>query len=353
MQNKKNSLLKRMPGHDIALSKEWVSLENKYHMSTGLMNSGNKRQLGRLISQDLSSPEGPPCSSLAYMLACPSVGNEETYSVCITQGSSLKNSIRVTGSIKNSTVPQSSIYCKSILDRFSESGHDLRTVTQNIPGFSTCWDEVKDSCNDKNKILTSNNVSAEQTISLGEDRHVKQVVVATNTYNVGGDDVSLGVTVVKKINVFMNNNLLHETLFLQRKLDDSGKNVLNFTITTNLVKSDTKEVMGSTKNKDLARVLSNGDMLRSSLIVGLPYPLISYNVIDHGHDGISTMASTLKANLKLSPNERMESCLQELKRDSDNMTNMRLILDNALTKIFLIQGDAYDILKLDSVAVLP
>eukprot|EP00960_Hanusia_phi_P062623 765215-Hanusia_phi.AAC.2 len=352
-QNKKNSLLKRMPGHNIALSKEWVSHENKYHMSNGMLNSGNKKQLGRALSHDLHMSESRAPVSVPYMVALDSIPNESTYSVCITKGSGLKSSVRVTGSIKNSTVPASGLYCKSILDRFGESGVDLRSATDGIAGFHECWEAVKESCNDKNKILAHNQVAAEQVLTLGEDKHVKQVVIHTNSYMVGQDDLSFGSVQVKKLNVFVGNNLVHETVFFQHRQESPGSPAANYTITTNVVKGNTSEVMVDTQNKELARVLSNGDMVRSSILVGLPFHLQSYNVINYNSDGYSTLASDLKLNCKAGRGEQLETCLQELKGDIDNMTNMRVILDNALTKAFLIQGDEHDLFKLDSVVVLP
>lgn len=355
INNKKNSLLKRMPGHNIALSKEWVSHENKYHMSHGIMNAGNKKQIGRMISQDLNAADTRALTTLPYMVPINHVGNEEVYSICITQGSSLKGSIRVNGSIKNSSIPMTSIYCKSVLDRFGESGHDLRSATEGIVGFYDCWDSVKDSCDDKNNLVVNKNLASEKTITLGEDKCVKQVLIRTNTYMVGKDDHTLGSIRVKKMNVFMNNNLIHETLFIQKRMDDEQKKInQSYTITTNLVKANTSDVIASSKNKDLARVLTNGDMIRGSMIIGLPYNILSYGVIDYNQDAINTMASDIKLNAKVNgPNERLEACVEALKSDVDNMAHMRVILDNALTKMYLIQGDKHDLFKIDSVVVLP
>lgn len=353
MSNKKNNILKRMPGHNIALSKEWVAHENKYHMSNRIISSGNKKQLGRMLNMDLNSNDERVISMAPYMLTTGFVANEETYSVCITQGSSLRNSLRVTGSIKNANVPQSALFCKSILDRFGESGHDLQTVTECIKGFYSCWDAIKDSCNDKNKIMNQKNISAEQVFTLGEDGNLKRAVIQTNSFMIGKDSNSKGSIMVKKLNVFVNNSLVHETVFMQQKRGPTSSPVSKYTITTNIVRSNTNDVIAASKNKDLARMLHDGNMIRSSFIVGLPYHIISYNMIDYNHNGYETLGSDIKLNAKDSGDEKLNTCLQAFKSDVDNMNNMVVVLDNALTKIFLIQGDKYDVLKLDSISVLP
>lgn len=355
-------------GHDIDLSKQWLREEVKFRASHEMMSSSNTDHFPGFVQKALDTDTGsedkvPHIGIISN--SRPSKGGAEdgmeVYSVCITPNRDIHSSIRVNGSSNSSNLngEQSNFIFANILDRFSETGHELKDVTSNIPHFYDAWCLFKDNSSDKFKSVSCP-YEKRQRFTLNEDKALRYVDIFTHVMTIGNksEPTNTNYVRIQKTHVVYNNRVIHETVTINNRKD----NVPNqFTVTTNLVPTSMQDMDQKIPNNDLLQSVADGDMVESVTMMGFERPLVVYNTVKNvslkmdfawrALNGLREFVRSSSSNGEVST--YVKSCIQELKKDMDNMNHIKYIIQLPLTKVILIPGDNTDILAVVSHSVLP
>jgi len=353
-------------GHDIDLSKQWLREEVKFRASHEIMSSSNTDHFPGFVQKALETDTG--CDDKVPHIGIIRNGRPggagdgtEIYSVCITPNRDIHSSIRVNGSSNPSNLNgnESNFIFANILDRFSETGHELKDVTSNIPHFYEAWCLFKDNSSDKFKSVSCP-YEKRQRFTLNEDKALRYVDIFTHVMTIGNksEPTNTNYVRIQKTHVVYNNRVIHETVTINNRKE----NVPNlFTITTNLVPTSIQDMDKSSSNTDLMQSVIDGDMVESVTMMGFERPLVVYNTVKNvslkmdfawrALNGLREFIRSSGSNQEVSA--YVKSCVQELKKDMDNMNHIKYILQLPLTKVILIPGENTDILAVVSHSVLP
>lgn len=423
MYNPSRKTKTAFPGHDIELSKQWLREELKFRASHEILSSSTTDHFPGLVQKALETDTGAedkvPHVGVIFRASREDASKEikeikeaskeskeskessrelnrnAIFSVCITPGRDIHASIRVNGTSSayngtSSASGTSSAYngtssasgegnfvFAGILDRFSETGHDLKDVTSTMPLFYEAWTLFRNESHSKSQNRTvSCPYERRQRVALNEDGALQHLDIYTQVMTLTSplEPANSSHVRVQQTQVVHRGRVIHETVTMNNR--KNGVPSL-FTITTNVVPAGMEDIMVQNRshpNQDLARAVSDGDMLESVTLLGFEHPLVVYNTVRNvsfkvdfawrALNGLKEFAKHCKdiegknAGNKEAPGNTeagrfAQSCVQRLKRDMDGMNHLKYLLQLPLTKVVLLPGEDTDLVAVVSHSVLP
>jgi hypothetical protein len=391
MYNQSRKTKTAFPGHDIELSKQWLREELKFRASHEILSSSSTDHFPGLVQKALETDTGAedkvPHVGVIFRASREDASKEANkeinkeankeinkelnknamFSVCITPGRDIHASIRVNGTSLAHHSSESSFVFAGILDRFSETGHDLKDVTSSMPLFYEAWTLFRDESQNR---TVSCPYERRQRVALNEDGALQHLDIYTHVMTITNplEPANSSHVRVQQTQVLHRGRVIHETVTMNNR--KNGVPSL-FTITTNVVPAGMEDILANPRshpNQDLARAVSDGDMLESVTLLGFEHPLVVYNTVRNvsfkidfawrALNGLKEFArhsndKGKEAESNTEAGRYAQSCVQRLKRDMDGMNHLKYLLQLPLTKVVLLPGENTDLVAVVSHSVLP